>query len=205
MAVESDQAARRACGLFAALRELRARGVDQRARARFDRRSIEKRGLRIDLGTQRHQRVGHIEQRRACRSGSGQRQAVDRCEGLCNGGQVFGQPRRAADDLFDQQSATRQDRAHRQRALDARHMAARRGALVARGFVGEVGGSVETHLALLGQAGEQAAADQAHMVMRQAFVVQRGQRRIGPRRTGVAQRLAQAGEQGVVRGAAHGL
>jgi hypothetical protein len=122
---------------------------------------------------------------------AGQRQTVDRGEGLGDSRQVFGQARGAADDLFDQQAATRQRRAHRQRAFDARHMAAGGGALVARSLVGEVGHGVEAHLALLGAARQQAGADEAHMVVRQALVLQRLQRSVGQRWARIVQRSAQ--------------
>ena len=197
VAVESDQAARRTRGLFTALRKLCACRVDQRARARRQRGGIEKCGLHVDLGAQRGQRIGGVDQRRACRGG-GQRQAVDRSKGLGDRSQIVGQTRRAADDLLHQQTAARQGRAHRQRALDPRHMAARCRALIARRFIGEVRRSVEAHLALLGQSRQQAAADEAHVMVSEALVAEHLERRFGERRARVLQGLAQrAGDERV--------
>ncbi len=203
MAVEGDQALRRARRTLALAREALARGVDGRARRRGQRRGVEVRGLGLDLVAQRGQRVGGVEQRGA-RGGVGrQRQRVDRGEGVGDGIQILGQARAAAHDLFDQQRAVRQRRAHRQQAVHARHVAAGGRAPVARGFVGQVVCRAQAHLAVLGHAGEHAARAQAHVVVGEALVVQQLQRRVGQRRARFAQRLAQGDEQRVV-GEGHG-
>ena len=123
---------------------------------------------------------------------------MDRSQRARDGRQVLRQARVAADDFFDQQSPARQSDAGRQQALrlvQQRHVATRRGALVARRLVGQVGLCAQTHLALFGQAREQASACYTHVVVGQALVVQPLQWCVGKWQARLLQRAAQAGQQ----------
>ena len=216
--VKGNQAPRWPRGLCAAGGKGVANAVDQRTRGGGQPGLVEVTRLQLDLKPQRIERVVGIEQRRPQRR-LGQGQRMDRRQGLRDGAEVFRQACRAAHHLFDQQPAARQRRAGRKQADDAWHMPAGRGPLEAGRLVVEVLLRGQAHLALLGQPRDQAGANQAHVVVRQALVrhqlkrcVCRVRRSVGHvrRSTGHAgacrpKRVAQPAEKGIRAGRVMGM
>ena len=94
--------------------------------------------------------------------------------------QILGQPRRAAQDLLHDQSPTRQAGARREQIQTSRRMPRRAGSLKTGLLVDQILLRAQLHLTLLRDARQPARANQAHMIMRQAFGFERLQMHLRP-------------------------